>query len=782
MVLLTPSSVTNDEKVVDSIILDIEGMKCAACVRAVEKQINKQEGVICAHVNLITAVALVKYEVNIIEPQILAAKLTNVGFDAQIRKTEESYQEQQIKIQLKRKAQEQKQQYELISAGVLLLFSTIGHLHHLGFHSHHFLSNIWFHWALATLALFIPGREILLNGWQGLWQRKPNMNSLVGLGTIAAYLTSCLALIKPQLGWECFFDEPVMLLGFIFLGKVLESKAKNQAINSLETLLNLRPQFARLVGKNQTTQDEGIQIPARQVKTGEWIRVLAGEQFPVDGTIIKGSTTVDESLLTGESLPVFKTEGDKTSAGTINQDEMVIVETLNSGNRTILGQIIATVEDAQSRKAPVQKLADTVSGYFTYGIISIALLTFSFWYVIGTQIWIDILPSLETSKMILSIKLAIDVLVIACPCALGLATPTAILVGTSLGAEHGLLIKGGDILEQAQNLGTIVFDKTGTLTQGYPQVTDIVTCYPKTYSPQELLTIAASLEIVANHPLAQALLNEAKKQDLSLFPTNKLSSYSGKGVKGIISTNEHESYFYLGNQLWLTENNISISSSILQELKEYHQQGKSVIYLAQSDRLIGYFLLTDTLRVSAFKTIKKLKEMGLDVIMMSGDQTPVAQYISKKLGISNYYGGINPQDKSNLIAQIQKKYPDQIVAMVGDGVNDAPAMTKAQFAIAMPQGAQIAIQSADIILTRGNLEDLITAIHLSNLTLSKIKQNLFWALSYNLVAIPIAAGFLLPEFHFLLSPAAAGALMASSSILVITNSLFLKREFTKLVK
>jgi Cu2+-exporting ATPase len=605
------------------------------------------------------------------------------------------------------------------------------------------------------------------------------MNSLVGLGAIAAYLTSCIALIKPHLGWECFFDEPVMLLGFIFLGRVLETKAKNKAINSLETLLNLRPQFARLVGKSETQQDEGIQIPAQQVKRGEWVRVLAGEQFPVDGQIIKGETTVDESLLTGESIPVLKTVGEQICAGTINQGEMVIVETLTSGSDTVFGQIIATVENAQSRKAPVQKLADTVSGYFTYGIMAIALLTFIFWYGIGTEIWADIIPNLNTSKMILSIKLAIDVLVIACPCALGLATPTAILVGTTLGAEHGLLIKGGDILEQAQNLGTIVFDKTGTLTQGYPQITDIVSCEPELYSPSELLAIGASLEIVANHPFAQAILNSAREQELRILPSSQLSSHTGKGVKGIILSNQDDSYFYLGNESWLMENQVSIPDSLANETEEYHQQGKTVLYLAKSDRLMGYFILTDTLRMSALNTIKNLKKMGLEVIMMSGDKAPVARYIADKLGIANCYGEVSPQDKSKLIEQIQAKYPQKIVAMVGDGINDAPAMTTAQFAIAMPQGAQIAIQSADIILTRGNLEDLITAIYLSSLTLNKIKQNLFWALSYNLIAIPIAAGCLLPNYHFLLSPGFAGALMACSSILVISNSLLLKRQFRR---
>ncbi len=776
MALLSAKKKTTNSKaeVVDSIILDIEGMKCAACVNAVEKQIKKQNGVVTANVNLITCIASVEYQADLINPQVLADKLTTVGFDTQVRKTEQTYQQQQLKIQAKRIEQEKKQQYELITAGVLLLFSSIGHLHHLGFHYHNFLTNIWFHWTLATLALIIPGREIILNGWQGLWHRKPNMNSLVGLGTVAAYLTSCLALINPQLGWECFFDEPVMLLGFIFLGRVLEAKAKNKAINSLETLLKLRPQFARLVGKKNTSEDEGIKIPALQVKPNEWIRVLAGEQFPVDGQIVAGETTVDESFLTGESIPIIKKTEDKVCAGTINQEQMVIVETTNSGSKTRLGQIIATVESAQTAQAPVQKLADLVSGYFAYIIISISLLTLCFWYFIGTQIWLDIIPTLGTSKIILSIKLAIDVLVIACPCALGLATPTAILVGTSLGAENGLLIKGGDVLEQAKNLKTIVFDKTGTLTQGYPQITQIISCQPQVYSPQQLLTIAASLEIVALHPLAEAILTEAKKQNLTLYGTDKLTNHTARGVKGIIPPENQ--FLYLGNQSWLAENGITIDSSIQEKIEDYTQQGQTVVYLAKNDRLIGYFLLNDTLREAALSTVTELKNRGLKVIMMSGDKTNVAKYIAQKLGITDYYGEVSPQEKSDLIKQIQQQYPQQIVAMVGDGINDAPAMTTAGFAIAMPQSAQIAIQSADIVLTRGNLQDLITAIDLSADTLTKIKQNLFWALSYNLIAIPVAAGILLPSFGLLLSPAVSGAFMACSSIFVITNSLFLKRK------
>jgi Cu2+-exporting ATPase len=774
------------EKAVDTITLDINGMKCAGCVKSVEKQISQHQGIISANVNLITSVAFVEYQLGIVQPETLAQKLTNLGFPTQVRLADDSFQNQQLIIQQKRLSEQKTQQYQLISAAFLLLFSTIGHLHHLGLHPWHWLTNIWFHWGLATASLLIPGREILLNGWQGLWQRKPNMNSLVGVGATGAYLTSCVALIFPELGWECFFDEPVMLLGFIFLGKVLESRVRNKAVDSLESLLNLRPQFARLVGKNNPFEGQGLQIPAIQVKPQEWLRVLAGEQFPVDGFIVEGETTVDESLLTGESSPIFKTKGEKVSAGTINHSGMVIIETVNAGKNTILNQIIATVEEAQTRKAPVQKLADTVSGYFTYTIMAIALFTFSFWYFWGTEIWSQILRELDTTKTILSIKLAIDVLVIACPCALGLATPTAILVGTTIGAENGLLIKGGDVLEQVKNLKTIVFDKTGTLTQGYPEITDIISYDQDNFSENQILEIAASLEIVANHPLAQSILKKARQLELNTIPTKELSSCVGKGVKGIITTAKSEDWFYLGNQSWLSENKIITDDAIEQhhfaiahQVKQLQKQGKTVIYLAQNQNIIGLIALTDTLRKEAKETVDKLEKMGLQVIMISGDQPEIAKNIARQLGIKTYYGGVSPTEKSALIRQIQEKNSDEIVAMIGDGINDAPAMTTAQFSIAMPQGAQVAIKTAGIILTRGKLTDVITAINLSQITLTKIQQNLFWALSYNLIAIPIAGGCLLANYYILLNPAMAGALMALSSIIVVSNSLLLKSQFKK---
>lgn len=774
--LPNPSKLSSNyqNETIETTTLDISGMKCAGCVSAVERQLSQQQGVISAQVNLITSVASVKYKQNEIKPETLAQKLTWGGFPSTVRIADDHInQNWQTIQQKKRDTEKQAQNYYLISSATLLFFSSIGHLHHWGFPHLPIASNIWFHWALATLALLIPGREILLNGWQGLWHKSANMNSLVGIGTVVAYLTSCLALIFPEWGWECFFDEPVMLLGFIFLGRVLEARARNRAEDSLIALLNFRPQIARLIGKNHPHEDLGLEIPANQVKKQEWVKVLEGEQFPVDGTIVDGETTVDESMLTGESVPIFKTIGDDISAGTVNISGVIILETVNSGENTKLSQIIKLVETAQTRKAPVQKLADTISGYFCYGIMLISLLTFTFWYGWGFHIWQEILLKLNTSSLILSLKLAIDVLVIACPCALGLATPTAILVGTSMGAENGLLIRGGDVLEQAKDLDTIIFDKTGTLTYGKPQVTDIISIM---VSHHELIQIAASLEKNANHPLANGIITEAQKLAITLLPTESVINIAGKGIKGIVKLNSSDdsATFYLGNELWLTENQIYIEPQIKQKVAQLQSQGKTVIYVAKSVDLIGAIALSDIIRDGASLTVKKLKEMGLDVMMMSGDQPQVVQLIANQLQINSSYGGIQPQEKASLIQDLQAQ--NKVVAIVGDGVNDAPAMAVADLPIAMPQGSEIAIQTAKIILTRGNLGDVVKAIRLSRVTLEKIKQNLFWALGYNVIAIPIASGWLLPKYQILLNPATAGAFMAFSSVVVVTNSLLLKRK------
>ncbi|NJK55555.1 MAG: copper-translocating P-type ATPase [Pleurocapsa sp. SU_5_0] len=764
-----------------TVALDVGGMKCAGCVKAVERQLEQNSAVVSACVNLITEVAVVKYQAANITPETLAEKLTKTGFPSKLRESDRSIYQIAQSNQAKRQQQEQQWTQELITATVLLVFSSIGHLHHLGLPVIALLSNIWIHFGLATLALLIPGRSLIVDGWRSLAQGMPNMNTLVGLGTVSAYLASCFALFLPSLGWECFFDEPVMLLGFILLGRTLEGKARNRASTALEKLVMLQPPIARLIGKKENS--ETIEIPVEQVKPGEWLRVLPGEKIPVDGIVITGETTVDEAMLTGESVAVVKTSLDLVRAGTINQSGVITVEITGIGQDTTLAKIINLVEAAQTRKAPVQQLADTIAGYFAYGVMAIATITFLFWYFLGTNLWDSVLTSdlhslnmpmtgmaeisLTTSPLLLSLKLAIAVLVIACPCALGLATPTAILVGTSIGAESGILIKGGDVLERVQQLNTLVFDKTGTLTIGQPQVTE---CRPLSeLTAQQLLQIAASIESGSNHPLAKAIITAAQQQDLTLLDTSDFATVIGQGMSAMVAGQQA----YLGNREWLLNNGIKIDQQQESQAQSLAKSGKTVIYLAYQGILQGLIALEDSLRPDAAATVKQLQSLNLDTVLLTGDRPEVAQAIAQKLKISQVFSEVKPAEKAQIIQSFQQD--NQTVAMIGDGINDAPALAQADVGISLQGGTDVAIATADIVLMQNQLQDVIKSLELSRATVNKIKQNLAWALAYNVLAIPLAAGVLLPQYGVLLSPVGAAVAMASSSLIVVTNSLLLNK-------
>ncbi|WP_267383565.1 heavy metal translocating P-type ATPase [Cyanobacterium sp. uoEpiScrs1] len=806
MVQLSPKTEeTPSQLKTETIVLDVSEMKCAGCVKAVERQLSKQPGVVSACVNLITEVAVVEYEFGKVQPQTLADKLTCVGFPSNLRNSSNSVFSLTHANTAKRKEQH-KQQYKwkLITAAILLIFSGLGHLQHLESITIPVIGNIWFHGGLATLALSIPGREIIIDGWKGLRYGMANMNTLVGIGTVSSYFASFIALLFPQLGWECFFDEPVMLLGFILLGRLLEGQAKNRTSDALEALIALQPPVARLIGDPFNEDTSSIEIPVEQVQMGEWIRVLPGEKIPVDGEVVTGETLINESLVTGESIPVLKQVKDKVIAGTLNQSGAIAVKTTHIGNDTTLARIIASVEDAQTRKAPIQKFADTVAGYFAYGVMTIALLTFVFWLGIGTKIYPQVLEisnhsqsigiealevaplssshHLSSSPILLSVKLAIAVLVVACPCALGLATPTAILVGTGIGAERGLLIKGGDVLEKVHQLDTIVFDKTGTLTLGCPMVTD---CIPLAQiSPQRLLQLAATVESGTNHPLAIAILEEAQRQKLLLLKAEHFQTQAGLGVSAIV---EGKSVL-LGHKDWLKEQGI-----IFNEREASIKEDKTLVYIVIEKEVQGVIVLEDTLRPDAKETITCLQDKGLEVILVTGDHQIVAESIAQQLGINQVFSRVRPDEKAIIIQSLQQqKTKAQIpsfltahprfkkVAMVGDGINDAPALAQADLGVSLQGATEIALDTADIVLMGTHLSSVVQSVDLSLATFNKIRQNLFWALGYNLLTIPIAAGILLPTLGFSVSPALAGGFMACSSITVVTNSLLLRSQFPNL--
>ena len=623
------------------------------------------------------------------------------------------------------------------------------------------------------------------------------MNTLVGLGTLTAYTASLVALLFPSLNWECFFDEPVMIVGLILLGRTLEQRARDQAAASFHALLALQPAMARWLPNPKECEIKSVEIPADQVQVGAWLQVLPSDKFPVDGEILVGQTLVDESMLTGESLLVAKNPGDSVIGGTLNQSHAVILRATRTAQDTTLAHIVALVEAAQARKAPIQRLADVVAGYFTYGVMVIATLTFGFWYFGGTHLWPELasvssslghqhglMSHSVTHPLLLSLKLTIAVLVVACPCALGLATPTAILVGTSLGAERGLLIRGGDVLEQVHQLDTVVFDKTGTLTTGHPKVTDcwLTDANHTALTAEGLLQIAATAESGVRHPLSQAIQQQAIAQGLPLLSAHSFEVQPGLGVAAQVEGQP----VLLGNFDCLTQQGIQISESVQGQALEWAAAGKSLVYVAIAGTLAGVLAITDTLKPDAEATVACLRSMGLHIIVITGDQREAATAILRPLNLppEMVLAGIKPVEKAAAIAQLQAQ--GRKVAMVGDGSNDAPALAQADVGIALQSGTDVAVETAQIVLMRSglhpeegsHLSDVVEAIRLSRATFRKIQQNLFWAFAYNTLGIPVAAGALLPAFGILLSPAAAGAVMAFSSVSVVTNSLLLRHTFS----
>jgi P-type Cu2+ transporter len=793
--LLSPEAAT-DAVTPFTVALDIGGMRCAGCVGRVEKCLLQQSGVLTATVNLVIAQGLVQGIPGIMAPQALAEALTQAGFPSQVHCQSvqgQSVQEPglQTRPTLDPATSMESENRSLGIALILLLFSGIGHGATWGNVSLPILSTLWFHCALATLALLGPGWPILREGWQGLRHHAPNMSTLISLGSLGAYGASWVAFVSPGLGWECFFDEPVMIIGFILLGRTLEARARAKTGASLRALLSLQPAIARWLPT--PASEQSFPISVQQVQVGDWLQVLPGDQFPVDGCLQRGETLVDESMLTGESLPILKQPGDLLMAGTLNQSGVIILAATRTGADTALAQIISLVETAQTRKAPIQRLADTVAGYFTYGVLGIAGVTFLFWYGFGYD-WLGlpssaILPALHhgivpdpgasAASLLLSLKLAISVLVVACPCALGLATPTAILVGTSLGAERGLLIRGGDVLERVQHLDTVVFDKTGTLTTGQLSLQDFWLPDGGKFSAPELLQIAASVEQGVRHPLALAICDQAQSQGLSFLPTTNCQTMPGRGAQSRVQ----DQWTALGTAPWLVEQGILVPASALAWGEAWGKRGSSLVYVAIADACVGGMAFADTLRPEAQSTLTELQSLGLKVKVLTGDQLATAEAVLAPLGLSpdSILANVSPGQKAAAIAQLQSEGAQ--VGMVGDGINDAPALAQANVGIALASGTDAAMAAADIVLMRGatgggniRLTDVAAAVRLSRQTFRKIQQNLVWASAYNLIGIPLAAGFLLPSLGVMLSPGIAGGMMALSSVCVVTNSLLLRAK------
>ncbi len=619
-----------------------------------------------------------------------------------------------------------------------------------------FLTNYYLLWILATPVQFWAGWQFYRGGWGAFRHRNADMNTLIAVGTSAAYLYSIAAILFPSFfrsgGIEpkVYFDTSVVIITLILLGRVLEARAKGQTSEAIKRLIGLQPKTARVIRNGNE-----IDIPVQNVLVGDLVVVRPGEKIPVDGIVKDGKSFVDESMITGESIPVEKKSGDEVIGATINKSGSFRFEATKVGKDTALAQIIKLVQEAQGSKAPIQRLADVIAGYFVPVVISIAILTFVIWYVFGPN------PALTFALLNF-----VAVMIIACPCALGLATPTAIMVGTGKGAEKGILIKGGESLETAHKINSIVFDKTGTLTKGEPEVTDIIP-FDK-LSPKEILFYAGSAEKKSEHPLGEAIVRKAQTEGVELRDSLEFNSIAGFGIEAKIDGKK----VLLGNQKLMEEKKIEIRA-LIPRAEELSLDGKTSIYLSIDGKSSAVIAVADTLKENSKNAVEQLHQLGLEVVMLTGDNRRTADAIARKVGIDRVLSEVLPEDKVYEVRKLQNE--GKIVAMVGDGINDAPALAQADVGIAIGTGTDIAMEASDITLIRGDLSGVVTAIKLSKNTIKIIRQNLFWAFIYNVLGIPIAAGVLYPFFGILLNPMIASAAMAFSSVSVVSNSLRLRR-------
>jgi Cu+-exporting ATPase len=736
-------------------ILKIEGMTCASCAKAVERATGKLNGVTEANVNYATEKLSISYESSKINVSDIKKAIEKAGYKAREEETtvdtDKERKEKEIKL-LWRKF--------IISTifAVPLLYVSMGHM--VGLPLPDFINpNInpiafALTQLLLTLPVIIAGNRFYTVGFKALFKRSPNMDSLIAIGTSAAVLYGVFATVKifgghHEYAHDLYFESAAVIITLITLGKYLEAVSKGKTSEAIKKLMGLAPKTAIVIRSGKE-----VEITIEEVEVGDVIVVKPGEKMPVDGEVVEGATSVDESMLTGESIPVEKNVGDKIIGASINKNGAIKYKATKVGKDTALAQIIKLVEDAQGSKAPIAKLADIISGYFVPIVIALAVISGLAWYFIGGE------------SEIFSLTIFISVLVIACPCALGLATPTAIMVGTGKGAEHGVLIKSGTALETAHKIKTIVFDKTGTITEGKPKVTDVVVT--NGIKENDLLQLAASAEKGSEHPLGEAVVKGAEEKGLEFKKLDFFKAIPGHGIevkidgKGIL----------LGNKKLMVESKISLENLEATSYK-LAGEGKTPMYIAIDNKMAGIIAVADTVKENSKKAIEKLHQMGIEVAMITGDNKRTAEAIAKQVGIDRILAEVLPQDKANEVKKLQAE--GKKVAMVGDGINDAPALAQADIGIAIGSGTDVAMESADIVLMRSDLMDVPTAIQLSKNTIKNIKENLFWAFGYNTLGIPIAMGVLHIFGGPLLNPMIAGAAMSLSSVSVLTNALRLKR-------
>lgn len=744
----------------------IGGMTCASCAKAIERAVNKLDGIENINVNVATERATINYDISKLKLTQVRNTIEKAGYKV-LEKSESQNENLDEDKLIKEKEMKTLFTKFLIAVGfsVPLLYIAMGPMvpSPIGPWPVPNIINPTtnsLNYALIQLMLVIPvmiaGNKLYKNGFKAIINKSPNMDSLVAIGTLAAFVYSLYTtfqmananMVSSHEHHQLYYESAGIIIALILLGKYLESRSKGKTSEAIKKLMGLQPKVA-IVIKNK----KEIEIPIEEVEVGDLIVVKPGSKIPVDGIVIEGHTSVDESMLTGESMPVEKNIGDKVTGASINKNGSIKFKAEKVGSDTALSQIIRLVEDAQGKKAPIAKLADTVSGYFVPTVITIAIVTALLWFTIGGQ------------DVEFALTIFISVLVIACPCALGLATPTAIMVGTGKGAENGILIKGGEALELAHKIDTIIFDKTGTITEGKPKVTDIVVS--KSIDKDYLLKIAASAEKGSEHPLGEAIVRFGEEKNIDFMKVEKFRAIPGYGIEVSIDNKN----VLLGNKKLMDDRKISLGN-LSKTSDELASQGKTPMYIALENELGGIIAVADVVKSSSKKAIDKLHSMGIKVAMVTGDNKKTANAIAKEVGIDIVLAEVLPQDKSNEVKKLQNQ--GRFVAMVGDGINDAPALAQADIGIAIGSGTDVAMESADIVLMRSDLMDVPTAIKLSKETIKNIKQNLFWAFAYNTVGIPVAAGVLYIFGGPLLNPMIAAAAMSLSSVSVIGNALRLK--------
>ncbi|MBW2474165.1 MAG: heavy metal translocating P-type ATPase [Deltaproteobacteria bacterium] len=718
-------------------VFAISGMTCANCAQTIEKAVAKMPGVAMASVNFAAEKLSVEFDPARVSSEQLIAKVDALGYQV-VTEGDGDLKEGRAQF------------YWLIFAASLSIpimplmwFEPFGK------------ATIYLICALSTVVQFSAGLTFYRSAWASLKNRSANMDVLVAMGITAAYGYSLLALFRIfNLSGDVFFETSAMLITFIRFGKWLEARAKGKAGQALKALLHLQADKAWLLIDGREEE-----VPADRLSIGDHVVVRPGEKVPVDGVVIQGDSAVDESMITGEPLPVDKAPGARVTGATINTGGRLVIKATRVGSETTLAQIVRMVETAQGDKAPIQRLADAVSSWFVPAVIVMALLTFIAWY------------GPAQSGFLFAFKMSIAVLVIACPCALGLATPTAIMVGSSVGLSSGILFKKASVLENISRLQVILLDKTGTLTKGEFAVTDLLTA--DGVSKQELLKVAVALESVSNHPLARAVVAYQQGSEFVPLPVNDVKETGGFGLTGTIDNVP----VLAGNRRLMARESIPVEAYD-QRIETWAAAGKSVIYVARGGLLLGAIALADTIKDGAVETVARLQQLGLQTIMITGDRRASADAIAMQLGLSQVEAEVLPEDKLEVVKRYQQK--GFFTGMVGDGINDAPALAQADIGIAIGSGTDVAKETGDLVLVKGDIRDVERGIRLGRKTLAKIKQNLFWAFFYNVVGIPIAAGLFYPGFGILLKPEFAGLAMAFSSVSVVTNSLLLKGSARKL--